>query len=135
MSLPKIPNITPNISLKRCETINLLLSSIALEEIGLSHILNAEGEKLQHFLKACPESLNDFLIMNESNNKTLRTIVNSQILLQFKMEDVIGLDKESCCEKCSKKKSGFKKYSFKGNNSDYSEESEDDFNESSDGSS
>lgn len=49
MSLPNIPNITPKISLERCDTINLLLSSIALEEIGLSHILNAEGEKLQYF--------------------------------------------------------------------------------------
>jgi len=36
MSLPNIPNITPEITLDGCESINLLLSSIALEEIGLS---------------------------------------------------------------------------------------------------
>lgn len=46
MSLPNIPDIAPEISLNRCESINLLLSSIALEEIGLSHIINAEGEKI-----------------------------------------------------------------------------------------
>lgn len=52
MSLPTIPDITPEITLDRCKTINLLLSSIAMEEIGLSHILNAEAEKLQMFIKS-----------------------------------------------------------------------------------
>lgn len=105
MSLPNIPNITPLISLNRCDTINLLLSSIALEEIGLSHILNAEGEKLQAFLKCAPKCLSDFLDINESVNKTLRTVVKSQILLEFKLEDVVELDrkthcKDECCSDC-----------------------------------
>ena len=103
MSMPNIPNITPVISLKHCETIDLLLSSIALEEIGLSHILNAEGEKLQAFLKNPHHCLNDYLKMNDSVNKTLRTIVKSQMLLQFKLEDVAALD-ESCERKCNDKK-------------------------------
>jgi hypothetical protein len=98
MSLPNIPNITPIISLNRCDTINLLLSSIALEEIGLSHILNAEGEKLQSFLKSSSICLNDYLKMNESVNKTLRTVVKSQILLEFKLEDVVELDRKVHCE-------------------------------------
>lgn len=101
MSLPTIPNITPKISLNRCETINMLLSSIALEEIGLSHILNAEGEKLQCFLETDPCELNDYLKINDSVNKTLRTVVKSQILLQFKLEDVISLSEDSCCNHCS----------------------------------
>ncbi|WP_232223943.1 hypothetical protein [Anoxybacteroides tepidamans] len=101
MSTPNIPNITPTISLTRCETIHLLLSSIALEEIGLSHILNAEGEKLQHFLKTCPDDLHDYLQINESINQILRTIVKSQILLQFKLENVISLDCDACCESSS----------------------------------
>lgn len=100
MSLPTIPNITPKISLNRCETINMLLSSIALEEIGLSHILNAEGEKLQCFLETDPCELNDYLKINDSINKTLRTIVKSQILLQFKLEDIISLSEDSCCNHC-----------------------------------
>lgn len=101
------------ISLNRCDSINLLLSSIALEEISLSHILNAEGEKLQLFLKSCPKRLNDFLDINESVNKTLRTVVKSQILLELKLEDVVELDRKShctdeccneCCNKCCKHK-------------------------------
>jgi hypothetical protein len=101
MSIPNIPNITPKITLKRCETIDLLLSSIALEEIGLSHILNAEGEKLQHFLKTQPVCLEDYLEINNSINKTLRTVVKSQMLLQFKLEDVMDIDDQSCCKSCN----------------------------------
>ncbi|WP_197431029.1 MULTISPECIES: hypothetical protein [unclassified Anoxybacillus] len=100
MSLPNIPNITPIISLERCETIDLLLSSIALEEIGLSNILNAEAEKLQAFLNTDPNNLNDYLKINESINRTLRAVVKSQILLQFRLEDIILLDRDTCCEKC-----------------------------------
>lgn len=97
MSLPNIPNITPVISLDECDTINLLLSSIALEEIGLSHILNAEGEKLQYFLKKKPCHLDDLLIMNNSINKTLKTIVKSQMMLLLKLEDVVELAEMSSC--------------------------------------
>lgn len=115
MSLPNIPNITPTISLKRCETIELLLSSIALEEIGLSHIMNAEGEKLQSFLKHCPRDINDYTRINESINKTLRTIVKSQIMLQFKLEEVRELDCHQCCgdreyEKCNSAKIKSRKF-------------------------
>ncbi|SDB87265.1 hypothetical protein [Shouchella lonarensis] len=92
MSLPSIPNITPCISLTREETIDLLLSSIAMEEMGLSHILNAEGEKLQRFLEMDCLKLKDFMEINKSVNSTLKTIIKSQILLQSKLEETIYLD-------------------------------------------
>lgn len=110
MSLPNVPNITPCISLKRRDAINLILSSIAMEEIGLSHILNAEGEKLQYFLSTCPEDLKSLLEINDSVNTTLRNVIKTQMLLQFKLEDAIKLEKESgdkseggyhFCEKCN----------------------------------
>lgn len=100
MSMPNIPNIKPDISLNRCETVNLLLSSIALEEIGLSHILNAEGEKLQAMLKKDPKCIKSYLDMNKSIDKTLRTIIKSQLLLQMKLEEVMELDDEICCSQC-----------------------------------
>ncbi|NLY80483.1 MAG: hypothetical protein GX072_11525 [Lysinibacillus sp.] len=100
MSLPSVPDITPDITLNRCDAINLLLSSIAMEEIGLSHILNAEGEKLQTFLKMYPRNLHGYIKLNDSVNTTLRTVVKSQILLQFKLEDVITLNKTSGCDPC-----------------------------------
>lgn len=100
MSMPNIPNITPIIDLDRCGVINLLLSSIALEEIGLSHILNAEGEKLQAFLNLESNCPNDFYRINHSVNQTLRSIIKSQMLLQFKLEDVIELDSKENNSKC-----------------------------------
>ncbi len=92
MSLPNIPNITPLISLTRAEVINLLLSSIAMEEIGLSHIMNAEGEKIQRILQFENVTLEDMLRINHSVERILRNIIKNQMLLQFKLEDVISLE-------------------------------------------
>src|SRR5690625_3291915 len=99
--MPNLPNITPEITLSRCETINLLLSSIAMEEMGLSHILNAEGEKLQSFLKQKHLCSEHYFQINESVHLTLRNIIKSQLLLQLKLEDVVTLEKKCCsCKRC-----------------------------------
>lgn len=90
MSLPNIPNITPKIDLKRHDVVSLLLASIALEEIGLSHILNAEGEKIQAVLKHSPQ-LESLLLVNKSVERTMRDAIKTQMLLQFKLEDTLGL--------------------------------------------
>lgn len=98
MSLPKIPDITPIISLDREDVANLLIASIALEEIGLSHIINAEGEKIQTVLGKNP-SVRRILEINRSVEKTLRNVIKNQILLQFKLEDAIELvrlDEDDC---------------------------------------
>ena len=46
MSMPAFAETT----IGREEAINQILASIAMEELALSHILNAEGEKIQHVL-------------------------------------------------------------------------------------
>ncbi|WP_242266528.1 MULTISPECIES: hypothetical protein [unclassified Bacillus cereus group] len=101
MSLPNLPDITPNISLTREEVINLLLSSIAMEEMGLSHILSAEGEKLQHFMKQKKRSFCEYVAINNSVNATLKTIVKSQVLLQLKLEEVNSINSVENQEHCT----------------------------------
>lgn len=90
MSMPNIPDISPEINLCRNDVINLLLASIALEEIGLSHIINAEGEKLQKAAKHA-SCIDELILANKSVEKTLRTIIKKEMLLQFKLEDVLEI--------------------------------------------
>ncbi|WP_442597921.1 hypothetical protein [Neobacillus sp. D3-1R] len=90
MSMPNIPDITPDINLKREDVINLLLTSIALEEIGLAHLINAEGEKLQKAIEVA-NCFEDLLYANRSVEKMLRTIIKKEMLLQFKLEDVMEI--------------------------------------------
>ncbi|WP_170953331.1 collagen-like protein [Bacillus thuringiensis] len=94
MSQPNIPNITPNISLTREESINLILASIALEELGLAHIINAEAEKIQYALGTLSglspaATLDEILAVNESVNKTIQSALKTQMLLQSKLDSVI----------------------------------------------
>lgn len=101
MSMPNIPDINPEITITREQVINLLLASIALEEIGLSHILNSEGEKIQSALGTLvPGSIplatnvNDLIEINQSVEKTLRNIIKKEMLLEFKLENTMDLIEE-----------------------------------------
>ncbi|MGQ9009514.1 hypothetical protein ACTXHP_15165 [Bacillus stercoris] len=99
MSLPNIPNITPDISLTRCEALNLLLSSVAMEEIGLSHILQAEAKKINTYLSMSENPpFQELLELNKSSERLLRTVMKSQILLQTKLEDIIYLQETQLCQ-------------------------------------
>lgn len=96
MSMPNIPNITPNINIKREEVINLLLASIALEEIGISHIINGEGEKIQE-VTAKHGCLEDLLKIDKTVQTTLRDLIKKEMLLEFKFENILELlEKEHC---------------------------------------
>ena len=97
MSFPNIPNVTPSINLNRVEVVNLLLASIAFEELGLAHIINAEAEKIQAVIGTLPNidlgpiDINGLLSINQSANQVLRTALKTQMLLQFKLEDVLDI--------------------------------------------
>ncbi|MFS0781483.1 hypothetical protein [Bacillus sp. 1P06AnD] len=97
MSQPNIPNITPAISLSKEDALNLLLASIAMEEMGLAHILNAEGEKIQYVLGTLPgistnsPSMEDILKINESVKDTLEMVARQEYLLQSKLQKIIDL--------------------------------------------
>lgn len=102
MSMPTIPNITPTISINREEVINLLLASVAFEELGLAHLINAEAEKVQAVLgtledgdnvKGCP-SINDLLKINKSVQRMMKDIIKKEMLLQFKLENVMEMEED-----------------------------------------
>ncbi|MDF2889731.1 MAG: hypothetical protein K0R80_98 [Clostridia bacterium] len=101
MSMPNIPNISPEIDVNICDVVNLLLASIALEELGLAHIINAEGEKIQEVIGNNP-CLGDLVEIDKSVDRTLQNVIKKEMLLQFKLENVLDLiDKTDCFGECN----------------------------------
>ncbi|MCL1989261.1 MAG: collagen-like protein, partial [Defluviitaleaceae bacterium] len=94
MSMPTFPS-DANIPTRE-EAINQILSSIAMEELGLSHILNAEGEKLQYILGTLEgitgpgATIDDVLDVNESVQEMLQTAAHNQMFLRRKMKDALN---------------------------------------------
>lgn len=92
MSTPNVPNITPSITLTRDDAINMLFSSIAMEELGLAHIINTEGEKIQFALGTLPgltgppATLAQILSVNNSAQGLLGTILRQEMMLDSKLE-------------------------------------------------
>ncbi|MDG5788818.1 hypothetical protein QA612_15205 [Evansella sp. AB-P1] len=93
MSMPSIPKqpYRPDLD----ETLIDLLESIALEETALSHLLNAEAEKVQAFLYKYVHSDNidfqDLITFNQTINSTLSSIVMKEFLLLRKLETTLQL--------------------------------------------
>lgn len=96
MSQPTFPERDP--SLSREDVINQVLSSIAMEELGLSHIINAEGEKLQYALGTIegvtgptePLTIEELMKLNSSIHKTLDGTMQNQIFLRDKLKTALS---------------------------------------------
>ncbi|MDT9027898.1 hypothetical protein [Rossellomorea yichunensis] len=96
MSFPTIPNITAEIDIDRDDVINLLLASIAFEELALAHILNAEAEKIQLAVGTLPgltppPALCDLLKVNDSVQSTMKEAIKKEMLLLDKLEQTINI--------------------------------------------
>ncbi|MGL5066325.1 MAG: SdrD B-like domain-containing protein, partial [Sarcina sp.] len=86
-------NLDAGIYLIPCDfrqAVNDLIESVALEETGLAHIINAEGEKIQAAM-ALKFSEADLLNINSSVTETLKIISKLEILLQYKLEITDGI--------------------------------------------
>ena len=82
------PTITmPHNPITREQAINDLLESIALEEVALAHILNAEGEKIQYSFAHCA-TIKDLINIDNAVMGVITSVIKSQMLLQFKLEEV-----------------------------------------------
>ncbi|MBD8006804.1 exosporium glycoprotein BclB-related protein [Bacillus norwichensis] len=96
MSQANLPNISPYISVTRYDATNLLLASIAMEELGLAHILNAEGEKIQFALGTLndndePATLEDILKVNDSVKDLLELSMKKEFFLESKLAKVTDI--------------------------------------------
>lgn len=101
MSMPNIPNLNPQISVSRDDAVNIILSSIGMEELSLAHILNAEAEKIQFALGTLEtaggqaSSMTDILETNKLASKMVRNVIKNQMLLSMKMEDTVDLAEQA----------------------------------------
>ncbi|MGG2937763.1 hypothetical protein ABEO66_27275 [Bacillus pacificus] len=91
-NIPKLPegdfNLTPE------QAVTIILASIGMEELGLAHVINAEGEKLQAAVQAFKEGkidINDLLNVNRSVDSALGTVLKKEIVLQTKLPDAAAL--------------------------------------------
>ncbi|MDT9027825.1 hypothetical protein [Rossellomorea yichunensis] len=97
MSFPNIPNITAQIDIDRDDVINLLLASVAFEELGLAHLINAEAEKVQFVLGTLPgvtvptPTISDLININEAVRNTIVSVIKEEMLLQFKLENILKI--------------------------------------------
>ena len=91
MSQPSFPD-NPNIP--RDDAVNQIISSIASEELALSHILNAQGENIQYAVGTLPglqesSTVDDVLNTNQSINGVLNALLETQMLLNGKFADAV----------------------------------------------
>ncbi|AVX19698.1 hypothetical protein SAMN02745885_01363 [Carboxydocella sporoproducens DSM 16521] len=91
MSMPNIPEQKFRPSFK--QVIIDLLESIALEETALSHLVNAEAEKIQHILNQsksiCPREL---LTINKTVSRILDAAIIKEWLLLKKLDLIAEIE-------------------------------------------
>ncbi|MCR8656723.1 hypothetical protein [Paenibacillus endoradicis] len=98
MSQANIPNITPDISVTKEQSLHLLLSSVALNELAFSHLINAEAEKLQAFVAFAQEAscleTRDFLQINKAVSTFIEDLTMGQWINLKKLDRTIALLEE-----------------------------------------
>lgn len=101
MSMPSYVETVPD--LNRESVIDQILASIALEELGLAHILNAEGEKIQYVVGTLviPDrglsggiTIANLVDLNNSVARTLEAAAANQTALAQKLQAVLDSEED-----------------------------------------
>ena len=101
MSMPSYVDTVPELT--REAVINQILASIALEELALSHVINAEGEKIQYVVGTLqiPDrglsggiTIANLVDLNNSVASTLQAAAANQAALTQKLQAVLAADAE-----------------------------------------
>lgn len=99
MSMPQIPEGKHRPTLQ--QTVIDLLESVALEEIAISHILNAQGEKTQEVIKkyaTCNISYEQFQHGCSGTQDMLHALIMKEWLLYIKLRAVMDLPLQELAE-------------------------------------
>jgi hypothetical protein len=101
MSLPSFPD--PKNMLSRDQAINAILTSIAMEETALSHIINAEGAKIQYAIQKmksdpCCADHQELVKVNESAASLIDRLNDMQCILKSKMRLALSALPSKCDE-------------------------------------
>lgn len=93
MSLPDSPETKPGQSITKRESLALLLTSVAMNEISLSHIISAEADAIQAFIKSRPEELSYMSVIriNNTASRLLEEVSNGQWLSLSKLDRILRL--------------------------------------------
>lgn len=81
----------------RYNAVTDIIQSVALEQAALSHILNAEGEKLQCVLSSNCTSPELILATNDSVRTMVDSVAKLEMILQYKL----SLFENCICDNCS----------------------------------
>ena len=88
-----MPIITPSTTTRE-QAITDIIESVALEETALSHILNAEGEKIQKMV-AMPDVTPEMLL---AANKSVESMVNAVSRLEMNLHSKLTAFDSCLCD-------------------------------------
>ena len=74
----------------RHQAISDVIESVALQETALSHILNAEGEKIQAMAAINGVTAEELLALNKTASKLIESIIRLESVLQAKLDKIIS---------------------------------------------
>ena len=80
-----MPVITPGKGTRK-QAITDLIQSVALQETALSHLLNAEGEKMQKFIATEGVTTSQLMDLNKSVTKLVSAISRLEMMFTAKLE-------------------------------------------------
>lgn len=84
----------------RYNAVTDIIQSVALEQAALSHILNAEGEKLQCMISSDCTSPEQILATNDSVRSMVDSVAKLEMILQYKL----SLFEDCICDHCDSPK-------------------------------
>lgn len=105
MTIPNFQDFKPEGDLSLEDAISLVMSSVAMEEISLSKLIDAETNKLLHIVNKEDSCLKDIVLLNNSIDRTVKDITKLEILLQHKLESISAMLPQKDCgtDGCTKR--------------------------------